>query len=249
MRLLLVHGWATSPAVWDGQGALDRRFDLLPVHLPGHGGEGRWGEPGLGPGIRMIESILMDGRPTLAVGWSLGGALLFALAARGLPALKGVVSVGAFPSFVRREDFPFGLRPAAVLRMKKDILNDPEETLERFYALNFSETEKKKPDYDRWFSILRDARKDLIISDLLNGLDALLREDLRERLSEIRLPVLLIHGTEDGVCPYPVSSFLLGTIAGSRRLTMNGSGHAPFLTRSLEFNRAIEEFASDQMGS
>lgn len=45
------------------------------------------------------------------------------------------------------------------------------------------------------------------------------------RLDEIHAPALIIHGTEDPVCPYPHALALDAALRGSRLLTLQGTGH------------------------
>jgi pimeloyl-ACP methyl ester carboxylesterase len=47
----------------------------------------------------------------------------------------------------------------------------------------------------------------------------------RERLGELRLPVLVVHGTDDPVLPYQHGVALAREIPGARMLTLRGNGH------------------------
>ena len=47
----------------------------------------------------------------------------------------------------------------------------------------------------------------------------------RQRLKEIKVPSLVIHGTEDPVLPYPHGVALANDIPGARLLTLEGVGH------------------------
>jgi pimeloyl-ACP methyl ester carboxylesterase len=50
-------------------------------------------------------------------------------------------------------------------------------------------------------------------------------ERWRERLKEITVPALVIHGTEDIVLPYGHGLALTREIPGARLLTLEGTGH------------------------
>lgn len=39
---------------------------------------------------------------------------------------------------------------------------------------------------------------------LQTGLDYLMRADMRERLKDVNVPMLLLHGEQDSICPLPV---------------------------------------------
>jgi pimeloyl-ACP methyl ester carboxylesterase len=45
------------------------------------------------------------------------------------------------------------------------------------------------------------------------------------RLSEVRFPTLVIHGTDDPILPYPHGQALAAAIAGAQLLTLEGVGH------------------------
>ena len=47
----------------------------------------------------------------------------------------------------------------------------------------------------------------------------------RERLGEVRVPTLVIHGTEDPVLPYPHGVALANEISGAELLPLEGTGH------------------------
>ncbi len=47
----------------------------------------------------------------------------------------------------------------------------------------------------------------------------------RERLPELDLPTLVIHGTDDPVLPHPHGQALANEIPGARLLTLEGAGH------------------------
>jgi pimeloyl-ACP methyl ester carboxylesterase len=50
-------------------------------------------------------------------------------------------------------------------------------------------------------------------------------ESWHGKIGEIRVPALVIHGTDDPVLPYPHGLALARTIPGAKLLTLNGTGH------------------------
>lgn len=65
--------------------------------------------------------------------------------------------------------------------------------------------------------------------------------DFRPRLASLRLPVLVIQGTDDLV-PVEASREWAAAIPGARFLAIEGSGHHPYLERPQEFFPAAETF-------
>lgn len=245
MRLLFIHGWAANAKVWRQQAVLSPDFKIETVDLPGHGAPERWDHTDFSPGIRKVGAVLSDGEPTIGIGWSLGAMVSLAVATKGARGLMGVVAVGATPSFVRREGFSFGKPRALIEKMKAALEKSPDEALDRFHRLIFSKAEEKDPGYGHWLSELRLAPGEFVREDLENVLEALIHEDLREILPSVRIPVLVVHGTADPVCPHEAGRFLNDALPSARMVSMEGAGHAPFLTQSEVFNRMIRDFARE----
>jgi pimeloyl-ACP methyl ester carboxylesterase len=74
---------------------------------------------------------------------------------------------------------------------------------------------------------------------------ALMRQmavDLRDRLSELCLPTLVIHGKQDVIVPPEGGKAFAAGIAGAQLLVLDGVGHVPTMTRPIEVASAIEHF-------
>lgn len=242
LRLIFIHGWATDSRVWHYQEELADEFEVFFLNLPGHG-DGRWRRPDFGPALDALKGVLKDGRETLCIGWSLGGEILLSLPR--FCNVRGIVTVGSSPSFVKRDGFPFGQPRALVRKMEKELKRDFEGTLERFYPLNFSDREMDGRAYREYLELLFSTKDSLIEEDVVISLQALMNEDLRGRLSSIDKPVLIVHGTEDRVCPFDVADYLAERIRKSRVETFHGAGHMPFLTEYRRFNSILRGFIGE----
>lgn len=66
--------------------------------------------------------------------------------------------------------------------------------------------------------------------------------DLRNRLDEIRMPVLVVHGRQDRIVPVVQGEELHRRIAGSRLAVLDSCGHWPFVERRAEFVELIKAF-------
>jgi pimeloyl-ACP methyl ester carboxylesterase len=72
------------------------------------------------------------------------------------------------------------------------------------------------------------------------------REDIHERLGEIKAPALVIHGTADAAIDMELAQALCSGLANCRRLvTIEGGGHAANLTHPAPVNQAIEQFLTE----
>lgn len=68
------------------------------------------------------------------------------------------------------------------------------------------------------------------------------RDDVTSRLSEIRVPVLVLHGTDDVAIDMSVAEDMCARLADCRLVKIDGAGHASNETHPAPANRAIEEF-------
>lgn len=66
--------------------------------------------------------------------------------------------------------------------------------------------------------------------------------DVADRLGQLRLPTLLLHGTEDRVMPLAGAEELARRIPGAVPQKMEGVGHVPTVTRPREVAVAIDRF-------
>ena len=68
------------------------------------------------------------------------------------------------------------------------------------------------------------------------------RDDVTSRLSEIKVPVLVIHGTDDVAIEMSVAEDMCARLADCRLVKIPGAGHASNETHPAPVNRAIEDF-------
>jgi pimeloyl-ACP methyl ester carboxylesterase len=115
MSLLLVHGWGFDAGTWDGVRA------GLPADIPVHTVE--FGFLGATPRMTVPPDV------TVAVGHSLG--LLWLLSERPCR-WRHLVSVNGFPRFTAAPDYPDGVPPRLVERMRRRLDTAPEAVLSDF---------------------------------------------------------------------------------------------------------------------
>ena len=74
---------------------------------------------------------------------------------------------------------------------------------------------------------------------------ASMRHDLRDRVSEITAPTLIIAGEEDMLIPLRYSRILREKIRNSTLVTLKNCGHVPPIEKPDEFNRIVMIFLKD----
>ena len=75
-----------------------------------------------------------------------------------------------------------------------------------------------------------------------NMLHSFAGEDLRGELEKITIPTLLVHGSEDKICPAGASRYMSTKVKGAQMVIFPETGHAPFLTRADGFNQSLGRF-------
>ncbi len=160
------------------------------------------------------------------VGWSLGGFVaLEAMLECGVKASKLIlISSGA-----RFSGGQGGGQSKSTVRAMRRALNQaPEATLARFYAAAGA---PKAPECNK-FSV----------PALEYGLSYLERIDLSARLSEITIPVLIIHGACDEIVSLKEAEFLHERLVRSQLVVLPNAGHLLPECYGPECCLHIEEF-------
>jgi pimeloyl-[acyl-carrier protein] methyl ester esterase len=164
------------------------------------------------------------------VGWSMGAEEAVDQYLNDPEKVKALVLVSASPKFLGP---PVGISPALLRNLERKIEADLERGLRFFYSLMFVGG-KIHPLMKKMVL----PEKEKIISDL----EHLKVSDWRKKLSEIKIPVLLIHGESDKICLPAAAAYLRDGIAGAEIKIFERSGHAPFLDWPEKFNRVLKEF-------
>jgi 3-oxoadipate enol-lactonase len=73
--------------------------------------------------------------------------------------------------------------------------------------------------------------------------------DTESRLSDIRCPTLILHGTLDALSPVANAEFLAAHIRGARLVLLDDNGHSPNVESPARFNEELRGFlAAEQPG-
>lgn len=244
--VLFVHGWCMSSGVWKfQQEGLSSDLRIISIDLGGHGYSGipesrLAGFAGYAANIEELVTFLELER-FVAVGWSMGAQALIASYPAVSQRLAGMVLVGATPRFTASHDFPYALPDAEAKGMCIKVRRSLERALHGFKRNILSELETDSDSASTLASFL----ETLPVPSqeaAIEGLDALMEEDVFGILPMIQKKVLIIHGSCDKICLATASEFLERAICQSKRICYEGAGHAPFLTTPERFNKDILKF-------
>ena len=237
--LTLLHGWGLHGGIWDALRAdLPERAMYTP-DLPGY-----CGTPTVAPysAERLADAIA----PTLPdagllLGWSMGGMVALALAARHPQKVKALVLVATTPSYVNRAGWDMGLTPELLQSFADGVQRDYRATLLRFLSLQARGGDAAREVIGR----LREtvfARGEPSAAALADGLELLRAVDLREQAKQVRAPTLVLHGGYDVLCLPEAAEWLASELPNARLALQPKAAHAPFLSHPEWFAEQLKGF-------
>jgi 2-succinyl-6-hydroxy-2,4-cyclohexadiene-1-carboxylate synthase len=236
-RVVLVHGFTQTHRSWDEVAtALDDRFEVVRVELPGHGGSS---DERLG----FVETAAAIGETgggaATYVGYSMGGRLCLRLALDRPDLVQSLVLIGASPGIADAEARQERRRSDA--RLAKDLeAGDTKTFLEAWLAQPLFETSTPRPED----LAARRANSAEGLAYALRTLGTGSQEPLWDRLGGLAMPVLLIVGEHDAKFRGIAEQMLQRIGSEARTEWVEGAGHAVLLDRPDECSALIADAAS-----
>jgi pimeloyl-[acyl-carrier protein] methyl ester esterase len=114
-------------------------------------------------------------------------------------------------------------------------------TLQRFLAVQSRGSERAREE-------LRNLRESLFAHGepdpqaLAGGLAILRDADLRPLLADISQPTMVLHGTRDTLAPLAAAEYTAAQLVNGHLHTIEGAGHAPFISHPKPFIDAVKGF-------
>ena len=247
--ILLLTSWAIVHArQWKAQVPyLARHFRVITVEGRGNGRADRPGTPEayrdreyVDDAIAVLDAIGVD--RAVVVGLSVGGRHALQLAAWYPERAAGVVAIGAAlpwpmpPGFDETRDAYEGWGKAN----RHYWLADYRGWVEFFMSQVFTEPHSTKPYEDGVAWGLDTTAETLLLTVPAVGEPA--AADAEAICRQVRCPVLIVHGDQDGIVPYD-TGVALARWTGGQMVTIHGGGHAPTLRDPIQVNLLIRNFA------
>jgi pimeloyl-[acyl-carrier protein] methyl ester esterase len=236
--LVLVHGWGLHGGIWGELPArLAQHFRVTTLDLPGHGRSRLAGES-LSLSTFTDRVAELCAAPAIWLGWSLGGLVALNAALQHPQKVAKLVLVGTTPKFVQAPDWLHAMPAEVFADFNRSLTQDYRATLLRFLSLQVGNNESAR-------ALLKQLRAEMYAHGepqpeaLAAGLAILEQTDLRARLAEIRVPTLVVHGSNDRLAPPAAGAFLAAQLPQARLLRVEGAGHAPFLSHVESFAAAV----------
>ena len=140
-KVILIHGAGGNGNTWHYQiESLAPKHSPIALDLPGHGRSS--GVEGL-MSIRDYSEFLAHFMDTLGIdsavlaGWSMGGAIALAFAARFPGMASRLLLIGTTPCLIQRPDWPHAVPPAAAEQLGQVLASDYGTGIEMFCSMMF----------------------------------------------------------------------------------------------------------------
>ena len=236
--VMFSHSLGTSLLMWDPQiKALRDRYKILCFDTRGHG------DSDVPEGAYTLEELADDAVRLLDVlgiervhwvGLSMGGMIGQAVALNYPERLKSLILCDTAAK-VNEEDQPvWQERIDAVLKDGMKALLQP--TLERWFTKPF--LEKDPPVVE----LIRKLFLSTPVKGFVGCAEAIRKLNYLDRLSEIRLPTLIMVGEQDMGTPVEVSKEMHNRIVGSELVIIPSAAHLSNLEQPERFNIALLDF-------
>jgi len=240
-HLIMLPGWGMKNFVWNKINEfLSKDFQLIFIEWDNVHSLDEFKE-------RVTNVIEQKQISTFSLlGWSLGSLVALDIASDNSWNIKHLILIGATSSFIQHKEdrYNIGWNKRIVERMKFQLYKKTQETLYNFYNLMFSKEEIQK-NYDKEFlQMVEDKIENKSIDSLSLALDYLIQKDLRNKLIDINVPILIIHGKEDNICSLDSSMYIKNVVNNSTIKIINECGHIPFFTKANDCYNAISKFTT-----
>ncbi len=221
--LVLLHGWGFNSELFNS--LIDdykNQYRITLIDLPGHGRSANV-DGGLNKWCDEIIKILPD-NPIL-LGWSLGGLLAINIAKK--IKISQLILLASTPKFIKDSDWNYGIDADNFEQFSNTLQLNLSKGLKRFISLQ-TDNKAQLKSLNRSIDALPASP-----NALSQGLDILLKSDLRKLLKQLTIPVQVILGKRDTLVPVDIVKWYK---AQNISLTLLNTGHLPFLHPDFELS-------------
>lgn len=246
--VVLIHGWPLSDAMYEYQysALVEKGFRVIGITLRGFGQSdkpyGKYNYDVFADDIKVVLDKLNIQNAILG-GFSMGGATVIRYVAKYNAAHVSKLALfgAAAPVWTKRANFPYGFWTKEDVNGLIDLNNTNRMQLIENFGKIFtaSETSLDK-GMGAWVTRINWQASGYAMGQAL----ATLRDsDLRNDITKISIPTLIIHGKLDKICSYDLAEQTHKSIKNSVLVPFEKSGHAPFLEELNKFNAELIKFA------
>lgn len=265
--LVLIHGWSMDSRVWYyAKRELADRFRLILWDLRGAGqssppDNNDYSLEQMADDLNAV--IDLAGRPVALLGHSIGGMVIQKFCQRHPQALgtrvERIILVGTTNTNPVHTTSLRGLAQAIQKPILEPLLHLAIWTSPLVWLMNWqsyqngtSHLSTRRSSFagkQTWGQVDFAARLSALQSPaaMARGTLAMFRFDAQEALSQIPVPVLVIHGFDDRPVQIDAGERISQLIPQARFKQLQPAGHQCILEQNAEFARAVEDFLSEKL--
>lgn len=248
--IFLLPGWAMpKECFYELAQKLSQQYYVVLVNLPGISTDvelikGAKTGPNYDIDALTEQLILAAPKDAWWLGWSLGGMIASYVAAHRASCVKGLITIASNPSFVRSEDWQWGMSLGDFEAFEDLIKHDPVVGLKRFIALQSkgsrAATEVRK-QLSHW--VEPDACLPLALEA---GLHLLKNLDVRRELEILDMPSLHLLGEKDVLVDSNWPKAIINNCVPIEYKVFENCAHQPFIEDLDQLYPHIENFLNAQ---
>ena len=238
--LVMIHGWGMHSGVWQPLvKRLSAKYMLYLIDLPGHGSS----RPVDPYHLHALADEVAEVIPGVSdvLGWSLGGLVAQRIALNQPDRIRRLILVGSTPSFVQRDGWAHGVDETLFTDFAEKVNHDYKRAILQFLTLQCMKARDARPTIKQ-LRLAFDTKPTPTQTTLVRALQALLVSDIRDEVSAIRKPTLLIHGDRDNLAPVQAAHWMMQQLPMGFLRVISGSAHAPFLSHTDQFIETLNQF-------
>ncbi len=241
--LVFIHGWGMDGRIWRQQiKHFSEKFQVISLDLPGHG-KSSWQKVDLKTMVMDIKKLLeaLEIKKVNFVGSSLGGLVMLKYYEAFPKDVSRMIFVGSMPKFSKSEDYPFGLDVPKMRKLGDQVEDAYPAIVDVFFRSLFTREERESRRF-KWMQKFRRTTDAPMQASLIEYLDILEQEDLRNVLPTIAVPAQFMNGREDQICTFDAVEFIKTLLPQAHYHYFEKCGHFPFLSKAYEFNEVLDQF-------
>lgn len=228
MKLVFIHGAGNNASVWEKVISRLKDFECVAFDLPGHGEKrDEAGKNSISDYADWVCENIKHLGDIIVVGHSMGGAIVLDVISRGLENVKGGVLIST------------GLKLRVNPKILDGLKEDFRKTAEKI--AQWAVAQGNKDVLEEAKKIFTSCAPEVVYGDFV----ACDKFDGKALVSNIKVPVLVLVGSEDIMTPIKLSQEIESTITGSKLVIIEGAGHMLSLEKPDEVSHYIASFVEE----
>ena len=240
--ILMLHGWGTHAGIWKKVSSeLEAKTEAsaLALDFPGYGSLSELTCPDQ---LDDLVEYVLERAPSRSIwaGWSLGGMVAMRAAVLAPERVSALFLICSTSKFVSSPDWPWGTDINLFENFVEGLDQDYGRNLRRFLLLQAGDNRLAR-ELSRPIAEIVASSPKPSSATLLNGLKLLKHIDLRDQLSQLKVPVHLFSGQLDRICHPKASNWIAEQVNGT--LNEIRCGHCPLLSHPEELTQQLSALA------